>query len=127
MATEYGARLKLARKHAKLTQQGLAKKTGIPQSTIATAEGKGHGSSDTPIYANACGVDVTWLATGEGTMVAGTSALARDAARLIDSITDEDQKRRVYAMLVQMVEFGATVERGAKPEQQATPEPSKTQ
>ena len=58
MSTNYGERLKLARKHAKLTQMGLSAKTGIPQSTISAAEVKGHGSSETPIYARACGVYV---------------------------------------------------------------------
>lgn len=68
MATEYGKRLKAARKHAKLTQIQLSEKTGIPQSTISTAENFGHGSADTTTYATACGVNSHWLATGEGEM-----------------------------------------------------------
>jgi transcriptional regulator with XRE-family HTH domain len=69
MATEYGKRLRLARKFAKLTQEGLRDRTGIPQSTISTAEREGYGSSDTPIYARVCGVDTMWLTTGEGAMI----------------------------------------------------------
>lgn len=69
MATEYGSRLKTARKHAGLTQVALSKKTGIPQSTISTAEREGNGSGETPVYAQACGVDALWLATGEGEMI----------------------------------------------------------
>jgi len=68
MATEYGARLRAARKHAGLTQVQAQKATGIPQSTISTAEREGHGSADTPVYAKAYGVDAHWLATGEGQM-----------------------------------------------------------
>ena len=68
MATEYGKRLKAARHHAGLTQDDLAERTGLPQSTISTAEREGHGSASTPIYAKACGVDALWLATGEGSM-----------------------------------------------------------
>lgn len=68
MTTEYGKRLKTARKHAKLTQMQLSEKTGIPQSTISTAENLGNGSADTTIYATACGVNAHWLATGEGEM-----------------------------------------------------------
>lgn len=68
MATEYGSRLRKARKAADLTQAELTAKTGIPQSTISTAEREGHGSSDTPVYAKALGVDAHWLATGEGPM-----------------------------------------------------------
>lgn len=67
--TEYGLRLKTARKHAGLTQTELAEITGIPQSTISTAERMGNGSRETPVYAKACGVDAHWLATGQGTMV----------------------------------------------------------
>lgn len=69
MATEYGTRLRAARKHAGLTQIQLSEATNIPQSTISTAEREGHGSADTPVYAKATGVDAHWLATGEGTML----------------------------------------------------------
>lgn len=69
MATEYGSRLKKARNHAGLTQVELSKKTGIPQSTISTAERIGNGSGETPVYAQACGVDALWLATGNGEML----------------------------------------------------------
>lgn len=68
MSTEYGLRLRAARKHAGLTQGQLSARTGIPQSTISTAERLGNGSSETPVYAKACGVDAHWLATGDGAM-----------------------------------------------------------
>jgi SOS-response transcriptional repressor LexA len=68
MTTDYGKRLRSARKFAGLTQEGLSKITGIAQSTISTAERLGHGSGETPVYAKACGVDAHWLATGEGLM-----------------------------------------------------------
>jgi transcriptional regulator with XRE-family HTH domain len=66
MATDYGKRLKEARKSAGMTHARLSKLTGIPQSTISTAERMGNGSSDTVVYAKALGVDPAWLATGEG-------------------------------------------------------------
>jgi phage repressor protein C with HTH and peptisase S24 domain len=69
MGTEYGDRLRAARKIKGLTQKQLSDATGIPQSTISTAERLGHGSADTPIYAKACEVDAHWLATGEGNML----------------------------------------------------------
>lgn len=69
MATEYGMRLRAARKHANLTQVKLSELTGIAQSTISTAEREGNGSSDTPVYAKECGVDAHWLATGKGEML----------------------------------------------------------
>lgn len=83
MTTEYGRRLRAARKHADLTQVQLAQRTGIPQSTISTAERLGNGSADTPIFAKACGVDAHWLATGKGTMV--TAPPAPDSAVTFDN------------------------------------------
>jgi DNA-binding XRE family transcriptional regulator len=71
MATEYGSRLKQSRKHAGFTQVELSKKTGIPQSTISTAEREGNGSGETPVYAQACGVNALWLANGTGEMLDG--------------------------------------------------------
>ena len=68
MTTDYGSRLRAARKLAGFTQNDLSKATGIPQSTISTAERLGNGSSDSPVYARACGVDALWLATGKGDM-----------------------------------------------------------
>ena len=68
MATEYGSRLAKARKFAKLTQMQLSAKTGIAQSTISTAEREGKGSTDTAVYAAACGVSALWLETGVGQM-----------------------------------------------------------
>lgn len=73
MATDYGKRLKAARKSAKLTQAGLKDKTGIAQSTISSAEIGGSGSSETPVLAAALGVNALWLATGEGPQHANES------------------------------------------------------
>ncbi len=53
-----------------------SKATGIPQSTISTAEREGHGSADTPVYAKTYGVDAIWLATGEGEMCGAPSQVA---------------------------------------------------
>lgn len=101
MSTEYGSRLRSARKHAKLTQVGLSEKTGIPQSTISTAERLGNGSAETSIYAKACGVDSHWLATGEGQMLQAPAQgvgmfdaiTERESTLLFNfrSLTDDDQ------------------------------------
>lgn len=69
MATEYGLRLRAARKHAQMTQVEASKASGIPQSTISTSERESHGSSETPVFAKLYGVDAHWLATGEGKML----------------------------------------------------------
>lgn len=73
MATDFGNRPRLARKHAKLTQMKAEEVTGIAQSTISTAEREGYSSTDTVIYARAYGVDAHWLATGEGEMLGGAA------------------------------------------------------
>ena len=68
MNTEFGQRLKTARKAAKMTQADLAKKVGIGQSTIAELEKSGNGSSHVPVMAAVLGCSALWLATGEGQM-----------------------------------------------------------
>lgn len=70
VSTDFGKRLKAARDFAGLTQEELAQKAGMAQSTLATAEMKGAGSRKTPQLAAVCGVDAHWLATGMGEMLA---------------------------------------------------------
>ena len=67
--TDFGQRLAAARKHADLTQGALAKQVGMSQSAYSEAEKSGLGSAFTPQIAKACGVNVDWLATGEGEMI----------------------------------------------------------
>lgn len=68
--TEFGQRLWLARKHAKLTQTQLARLADIKsQSTIAELEKTGLGSTFAPALARVTGVSVDWLATGKGHML----------------------------------------------------------
>jgi transcriptional regulator with XRE-family HTH domain len=92
MATEYGSRLKKARTGAGMTQAQLSTKTGISQSTISTAERQGNGSGETPVYAQACGVDALWLATGKGEMHLASSPSA-PAAPPSPFLTAQDRRR----------------------------------
>lgn len=69
MSTEFGRRLKQARKHAGLTQKQLAPKAGMSQSNLSELETVAHQSGKTPQLARACGVNGVWLATGEGGML----------------------------------------------------------
>lgn len=72
MATEYGTRLRAAMLHAELSQKDLIAKTKLPQSSVNSALNRSKkGSTDTPTYASACGVNAMWLATGEGQMLDG--------------------------------------------------------
>lgn len=112
MATEYGKRLRLARLHAKLTQNELSKKTGVGQSTISTAEREGAGSRETPKFAQACGVDVYWLANGDGSMLpdatASPSNRAASLADVLDGLAaylvgvDESRREAVAALLASL-------------------------
>lgn len=71
MTSEFGKRLKEARKNAGLTQAQLAKKVGIGQSTVAELERTANGSSHVAGIAAACNVSPMWLATGDGPMKGG--------------------------------------------------------
>lgn len=68
MTTEFGRRLKAARKKAGLTQKQLAPLAEMSQSNLSELETIAHGSSKTPQLARVCGVNAHWLATGEGDM-----------------------------------------------------------
>jgi transcriptional regulator with XRE-family HTH domain len=65
----FGARLKLAREKAGLTQPELAQAVGMGQSTLAEAEGVGNSSSFTVRIAQRCGVSALWLESGDGDML----------------------------------------------------------
>lgn len=80
--TEYGARLFAARKHADMTQTALAKAAGMSQSAYQEAETTGLSSTYTAQLAEACGVSPQWLATGEGSMLAGAAESAPESARI---------------------------------------------
>ena len=101
MNTEYGKRLAAARRHAGMTQMQASKTTGIPQSTISTAERLGNKSMDTVRYASAYGVSPGWLDSGDGEMVTPPTPTfvgykpsfeALEIAFSIDGITDEATK-----------------------------------
>ena len=95
MNTEFGQRLKQARKAAALTQAQLAKKVGIGQSTIAELEKIGSGSSHTPAIAAILNVSALWLATGQGQMQATKTPQLID----LDNNPDYPAIRRVHFAL----------------------------
>jgi transcriptional regulator with XRE-family HTH domain len=69
MSTDFGKRIKAARKHAGLTQQELATRIEIAQASLSHLENSAFSSAYTVQIATACGIDHDWLATGEGSMV----------------------------------------------------------
>lgn len=67
--SEYGSRLKQARKHAGLTQKQLAARAGMSQGNLSELETVAQSSGMTLQLAAACGVNAHWLATGDGEML----------------------------------------------------------
>lgn len=66
-------RIEEARKHAGLTQKGLADKVGISQTAVHKLEaGRSKSSRRTVSIALTCGVDPIWLETGRGEMTTFT-------------------------------------------------------
>lgn len=74
-----GERLRLARKYAKLTQEELGDKAGCGQGVVSKIE---RGDQDNTAYvvklAQACGVSITWLDSGEGEMLDETYVVLKD-------------------------------------------------
>lgn len=66
--TPFGERMLAARKAAGLTQEAVAKQTGIGQSTIAGIESEFHSSTLTPVLAALYNADPLYLATGAASM-----------------------------------------------------------
>lgn len=96
----FNDRLKLARQHAKLTQQQLADALGrddndqplMSQANVSGLERDPNtkGSIFTPQIANACGVDPVWLASGRGEMIPaneGKSVLSYDIKRVVETMS----------------------------------------
>lgn len=72
------ARIKAARKHARLTQRELAERVGIAQTAISQLEsGKTLRSSYLMDIASVCGVSTFWLAEGAGPMVRDPALMAK--------------------------------------------------
>lgn len=106
MKSEFGQRLREARRHAKLTQVQLAKLVGMVQASVSDLESCGKGSTYTPAIAEACGVSVQWLAYGKGEMreneatqpapkeesAKGHSSQANELALLFDMLTDRVER-----------------------------------
>jgi transcriptional regulator with XRE-family HTH domain len=87
---EFSERLKQARGHAQLTQEGLATKSGVKQGTISKIErGDTDSSTFTVQLAKACGVRPEWLAMEDGEMVDGL-------------YVDDERIKRCVAILEQL-------------------------
>lgn len=100
---KYGERLRLARAHAKLTQQQLADKIQnvCTQENISKLErSDATGSEFTAQFADACGVRAMWLAAEHGEMVAGVYVRDERLKHLVEvcqDLADYDVQRLIQA------------------------------
>jgi transcriptional regulator with XRE-family HTH domain len=83
--SEFGQRVLDARKHAKMTQDSLARAVGMSQGTLAETEKQASSSTFIAQIAWATGVNAYWLATGEGAMLPpDQTAIDADQRKQID-------------------------------------------
>ncbi|MBF0109322.1 MAG: helix-turn-helix domain-containing protein [Magnetococcales bacterium] len=101
MNSTLNERIKLARKHAGLTQKELADKVGISQTAIHKLEGGGSRSSRKTIaIALTCGVDPIWLDTGRGEMeLAGGSPYSSSRKEFDD---EQGESSRSYPLIARI-------------------------
>lgn len=77
---KFSDRLRDARKSRKMTQQELAKKSGVSQTTISDIErGRNESSTELPALAKALGMSVDDLLTGKGVIDHSNVSFAADA------------------------------------------------
>lgn len=77
--SDFGDRVRKARKHAKLSQEQLAGDIGIKQGSLSELERVGNSSTFTVQIAQRCGVRADWLATGDGLMLSTSLPQMGDA------------------------------------------------
>lgn len=135
-----GERLAWARKQRKLSQQQVADRAGIAQSTIASAE-KAHREKPRELLsiARALGVDPYWLETGTGewqpvvagdepppgTIYEAPTQLELEFLENFRTIMDEDQQRYIEEIAEKAAKMRAHMEKvlgpyGASPKRART-------
>jgi transcriptional regulator with XRE-family HTH domain len=107
-------RIQTARKHAALTQGGLAEKAGISQQAISRLEtGEQKTTTDIVQIAVACGVRPEWLAMESGDMVDGLYVHDEKLKQLLKIAQElpEYGKDKAIREVTEIVEF---IEQAAK-------------
>ena len=93
-----GSRVQEARKNAGMTQEMLARLSGVPQARISALElNKNKKSSYLIQLSQALGVSANWLETGIADSVAKVeyTAMEKELLRLIKGLSDEDRAREI--------------------------------
>jgi len=93
------ARIRLARRHAGLSQAQLAVAVGVQRSAVShwEARGKQPTMGNLRTLALATGVQFEWLATGRGAMLPTTEMLLDSVAAADVVLVDDPQERRLLA------------------------------
>lgn len=100
MSTDFGKRLRQARKHGDLTQKTLGDAVGVSQGTISELESEGLSSSFVVQLATACNVSVHWLATGEGEMIGSAKPSSTSfGGKHVTALSDEDSLSGDYLQI----------------------------
>lgn len=93
-----GNRVKEARKKAGMTQEMLARLSGVPQARISALElNKNKKSSYLIQLSNALGVSPNWLETGVdySSVEVEYTAMEKELLRLIKGLSEEDRAREI--------------------------------
>lgn len=105
-----GARLRQARKHAKLTQESLATRSGVSQQLISSLE---RDKQDSTVFvvelATACGVRPQWLASGEEPMVEEEGKPVRERANAL-ALLASPRSQTALANIIKAAEAGQLTE-----------------
>ena len=93
-----GSRVQKARKNAGMTQEMLARLSGVPQARISALElNKNKKSSYLIQLSEALGVSPNWLETGIDypSVEVEYTAMEKELLRLIKELSDEDRAREI--------------------------------
>lgn len=101
-AMDAADRIRVARRHAKLSQEGLAKAVGVQRSAASQWEssgGKRPTVNNLARVAEITGVQFEWLATGRGTAFGGAGDRLDDVSAVAGHLVHEPQEVRVLLAL----------------------------
>ncbi|GAB2507129.1 helix-turn-helix domain-containing protein [Lysobacter humi (ex Lee et al. 2017)] len=98
-------RIRLARRHAGLSQSGLAKAVGVQRSAVShweAVDGKSPSMANLRRVATTTGVQFEWLATGRGRMALSADETLEDVAAADGTLIDDSLELRLIAAFRQI-------------------------
>ena len=98
-------RIRLARRHAGLSQSGLAKAVGVQRSAVShweAVDGKSPSMANLRRVATTTGVQFEWLATGRGRMALSADDSLEGVAAADGALVDDSLELRLIAAFRQI-------------------------